>query len=109
MLSGDEEDEHYEKILQQLNDGSHEVFQRGGVYQPDGLYQKGGCRCPFDVKVLNTSYESLLQHAVGRGRAIQRKARDRAQHKALAEYLKNHPPLEEGARATSLEAVGAEP
>ena len=79
------------------------------MHRPDGLYRKGGCRFPFDIKVLNTSYESILQHAIGRGRAIQCKARDRAQHKALTEYLRNHPPLEEGARATSLEAVGAEP
>ena len=77
MLSGDEEDEHYEQILNQLNDGTHKVFQRGGY------------RCPFDVKVLDTAYISLLQHADGRSKAGQRSPRDRAQHKALAEYLRN--------------------
>ena len=68
------------------------------MYRPDGVYRSGGYRCPFDVGLLDTAYNSLLQHADGRAKAIQRSPRHRAQHKALAEYLRNLP---EGAREAS--------
>jgi hypothetical protein len=49
------------------------------------MYHRGGYRCPFDVKMLNTSYNSLFQHATGRSNAGGWKPRDREKHKALAE------------------------
>jgi hypothetical protein len=53
------------------------------------VYRCRDYRCPFDVKVMDTFYKILLQHADGRSHSNAWKPSDRAQHKAPAEYLRN--------------------
>ena len=76
-VDNDNEYGHYEKMLKLLKDGAFKVYHSRGYH------------CPFDVKVLDTSYKSLLQHADVSSHSTSRI--DRAQHKALAEYLRNLP------------------
>ncbi|KQK14286.1 factor of DNA methylation 4 [Brachypodium distachyon] len=79
-VSDSEIDECKDKIYAQLQAGKMKVKHSEKTF-----------RCPFCLGKKKQDYngKDLLQHATGIGAAPQRKARVRAEHLALAEYMKN--------------------
>ena len=82
-----------------MNDGIIEV------YRPAGPWRAEGYCCPFEVGHLGKAYISVLGHADGKAKYAE-KARNRAQHRALAEYLRNLP-WADSALEASKKVIGA--